>query len=136
MDGALACILSVREKSLKTALVTSSIRKHALAVLDNLAQHSEHGTNLASLFDAMVFGDELTHLKPAPDMYIEALKRLNTAPENGIVLEDSTFGVLAAKAAGLRVIAVPAPHTDGQDFSIADDVASSLNEVLDRNLIA
>jgi beta-phosphoglucomutase-like phosphatase (HAD superfamily) len=84
----------------------------------------------------MVFGDELEHLKPAPDIYIEALKRLNTASKNGIVLEDSTFGVLAAKRAGLRVIAVPGPHTDGQDFSIADEVASSLNEVLERELIS
>ena len=136
MDGALECIVSVKDRSLKTALVTSSIREHALAVLDNLAQHTDHGMDLTSLFDAMVFGDELERLKPAPDIYIEALKRLNTASENGIVLEDSTFGVLSAKAAGLRVIAVPGPHTEGQDFSIADEVASSLQEVLERRLIA
>jgi HAD superfamily hydrolase (TIGR01509 family) len=136
MDGSLECIISVKNRSLKTALVTSSIRRHALAVLDNLARHSDHGTHLTSLFDTMVFGDELEHLKPAPDMYLEALKRLDTAPENAIVLEDSTFGVLAAKAAGLRVIAVPGPHTDGQDFSIADEVASSLHEVLEKKLIA
>jgi len=136
MDGALECIVSVKDRSLKSALVTSSIREHALAVLDNLAQHTDHGTNLGLLFDTMVFGDELEHLKPAPDMYIEALKRLDTVSENGIVLEDSTFGVLSAKAAGLRVIAVPGPHTEGQDFSIADEVASSLKEVLERRLIA
>lgn len=136
MDGALECLTSVKNRSLKTALVTSSIREHALAVLDNLAKHSEHGTHLTSLFDAMVFGDELEHLKPAPDMYIEALKRLETASEHGIVLEDTTFGVLAAKTAGLKVIAVPGPHTDGQDFSIADEVASSLHQVVERNLIA
>jgi HAD superfamily hydrolase (TIGR01509 family) len=136
MDGALECIMEVKNRSLKAALVTSSIRMHALAVLDNLARHTDHGTHLASLFDAMVFGDELEHLKPAPDIYLEAMKRLGTIPEHGIVLEDSTFGVLAAKRAGLRVIAVPGPHTDGQDFGIADEIAASLHEVLDRNLLS
>jgi HAD superfamily hydrolase (TIGR01509 family) len=135
MDGALECILDVKKRSLSTALVTSSIRMHALAVLDNLASHTDHGTHLASLFDTMVFGDELEHLKPAPDIYIEAMKRLGITPEQGIVLEDSTFGVRAARRARLKVIAVPGPHTDGQDFSIADEVAATLHEVLERNLL-
>jgi HAD superfamily hydrolase (TIGR01509 family) len=125
----------MRDRALKTALVTSSIHKHALAVLENLRRHTNHGVDFTALFDAMVFGDELKHVKPAPDMYIEAMQRLSTTAERGIALEDSTFGVLSAKSAGLRVIAVPGPHTGGQDFSMADDVASSLKEVLERRLI-
>jgi beta-phosphoglucomutase-like phosphatase (HAD superfamily) len=135
MEGALDCILSVKEKAIKTALVTSSIREHARAVLENLSQNTNHVEDIASLFDAMVFGDELEHLKPAPDIYFEALRRLHTIPARGIALEDSTFGVLSAKSAGLRVIAVPGPHTEGQDFSMADEVASSLTEVVQRRLI-
>jgi len=136
MDGALDCIYNVKDRAMKSALVTSSIREHALAVLDNLAQHTDHGMDITTLFDAMVFGDELEHLKPAPDIYIEALKRLYILPERGVALEDSAFGVLSAKRAGLSVIAVPGPHTEGQDFSMADKVASSLAEVVERRLIA
>lgn len=136
MYGALDCILDVKERAFKSALVTSSIREHALAVLDNISQHADHERDIAALFDAMVFGDELEHLKPAPDIYIEALQRLTTVAERGVALEDSAFGVLSAKRAGLRVIAVPGPHTEGQDFSMADAVASSLAEVVERRLIA
>jgi len=136
MDGALDCVLHVRGRQYKTALVTSSIREHALAVLENLSKHWNSGREVVSLFNAMVFGDEIEHLKPAPDIYIEALRRVEVPPESGIALEDSEFGVMAARRAGLYVIAVPGPHTSEQSFSTANEIAGSLTEVVKRGLIA
>jgi beta-phosphoglucomutase-like phosphatase (HAD superfamily) len=125
----------VKDRGLKTALVTSSIEENTRAVLRNVSDHEAPDRDLAALFDAMVFGNEIEHLKPSPDIYIEALRRIDTPATHALALEDSSFGVLAAKKAGLRVIAVPGPHTDGQDFVMADEVATSLTDVLERGLI-
>jgi beta-phosphoglucomutase-like phosphatase (HAD superfamily) len=135
MEGALECVLDVKKKKYRTALVTSSIREHAMAVLQNISSRWNSGRDILQLFDVTVFGDEIEHLKPAPDIYLDAMHRLGAAPEAGLALEDSEFGVLAAKRAGLYVIAVPGPHTNSQHFTKADVVADSLTEVLRRGLI-
>ncbi|MGQ9615011.1 MAG: HAD family hydrolase [Spirochaetota bacterium] len=135
MDGALECIVTMRNRGFKTALVTSSLREHSIGVLENISKHSSPGVDIKNLFDIMVFGDEIKELKPAPDIYLEAVKRLKTRPERCIALEDSEAGVASAKAAGLIVIAVPCPHTKEQKFDRADFVVSSLNEVLKLSLL-
>jgi HAD superfamily hydrolase (TIGR01509 family) len=135
MEGALECVQDVKMKKYRTALVTSSIREHAMAVLQNISSRWNSGRDILQFFDATVFGDEIEHLKPAPDIYLEAMRRLGAAPERGLALEDSEFGVLAAKRAGLYVIAVPGPHTNSQQFASADLVADSLTKVLQQGLI-
>lgn len=62
---------------------------------------------LAERFDAIVGGDEVAHGKPAPDIFLEAARKLAVSPANCVVLEDSDNGVRAAHAAGMRVIMVP-----------------------------
>jgi beta-phosphoglucomutase-like phosphatase (HAD superfamily) len=65
-----------------------------------------------------------------------AARRLATDPERCLVVEDSRNGVLAGKAAGMTVAAVPGPTTKGQDFSPADLILPSLEalpKLLDRN---
>ncbi len=129
MEGAIECIRYVRERGLKTALVTSSTKEHSQAVFNNILQNSFLHTSLTNFFDCMVFGDDIENLKPAPDIYMEAIKRLRSTPERGIALEDSEAGVIAAKSAGLKVIAVPGPHTRDQNFNKADRILSSLEDV-------
>ena len=58
-------------------------------------------------FAQVVTSSDVTHAKPAPDIYLLAAQRLGTPPEECIALEDSEFGVRAASAAGMRVIQVP-----------------------------
>jgi len=135
MDGALECIITMRNRGFKTALVTSSLREHSLAVLENISKHSSPGVDIKNLFDIMVFGDEIKELKPAPDIYIEAVARLKTNPERCIALEDSEAGVASAKAAGLIVIAVPCPHTKEQKLEKADLIVPSLHEVLKLSIL-
>ncbi len=67
--------------------------------------------------------------KPAPDLYIGACERLGVDPAWSVALEDSSNGVLAAKRAGMRAVAVPNKITSDYDFSLADVVVRSLEEV-------
>jgi HAD superfamily hydrolase (TIGR01509 family) len=81
------------------------------------------------VFEAIVSAEEVAHPKPAPDIYLEACGRLGVEPPAAVALEDSTSGILAARAAGLTVIAVPQWPT--VDTSAADRVVLSLAELLD-----
>lgn len=64
---------------------------------------------IADLFRATLSSEEVAHGKPAPDVYLEVTRRLGLDPTRCAAIEDSTNGLLAAAAAGLRVIAVPRP---------------------------
>ena len=63
----------------------------------------------ADRFEVTVSSEEVEHGKPAPDVYLEALRRMAVAPGRAAAVEDSTNGILSASAAGLLVIAVPNP---------------------------
>jgi HAD superfamily hydrolase (TIGR01509 family) len=80
------------------------------------------------VFDLIVSG-EGHPAKPAPDGYLIALDKLGVAGHRAVALEDSARGVRAAKAAGLRCVAVPNRITVHNDFSHADLVVSTLAEV-------
>lgn len=62
---------------------------------------------LASLFSTVVSSDDVARGKPAPDVYLEAARRLGVAPSRCLVIEDSRNGVLAGRAAAMRVVLVP-----------------------------
>jgi HAD superfamily hydrolase (TIGR01509 family) len=64
-------------------------------------------TGLEAYFDATVSSEEVAHGKPAPDVYLEVSRRLGVSPTHCAAIEDSTNGLLAARAAGMRVVAVP-----------------------------
>jgi HAD superfamily hydrolase (TIGR01509 family) len=64
-------------------------------------------TGLRPHFRATVSSEEVAHGKPAPDVYMEATRRLDAPPERCVAVEDSTNGIASARAAGLRVVAVP-----------------------------
>ena len=62
-------------------------------------------TGLASLFSSNIFSaTQVTHGKPAPDLYLFAATRMAVAPEDCVVIEDSALGVTAGRAAGMKVI--------------------------------
>ena len=85
---------------------------------------------LMPYFDTMVCRGDAPRIKPAPDLYLEAAKRLDTAPSDCLVIEDSLNGMLAAHKAGMPVIAVPNQLTSVLDFSAAQWQLSSLEDVL------
>ena len=76
-----------------------------------------------ALFTATVSSEEVERGKPAPDVYLEAARRLGVEPTRTAAVEDSHNGMLAAKAAGMRVIAIPNSHfPPGEDALGAADV--------------
>jgi HAD superfamily hydrolase (TIGR01509 family) len=86
---------------------------------------------LAPYFTATVSSEEVPRGKPAPDVYLEAARRLAVAPERCAAVEDSHGGIRAAKAAGMLVIAFPNPTypPDEESLAQADVVIRSLDEL-------
>ncbi len=82
----------------------------------------------AADWDAVVSGEELEHLKPAPDIFLEAARRLGVPPGDCTVIEDACNGVRAAKAAGMYCLAV-ASTFPAEQLEEADCVKSTLADV-------
>ncbi|MFF5369705.1 HAD family hydrolase [Streptomyces sp. NPDC013187] len=79
------------------------------------------GTGLDARLHTVVSADEVAHGKPAPDVFLEAARRLGAAPSDCVVLEDAAPGAAAAHAAGMRCIAVPyvPAQADAPEFATA-----------------
>jgi HAD superfamily hydrolase (TIGR01509 family) len=80
---------------------------------------------VARLFAATVSSEEVARGKPAPDVYLEAARRMDVDPASATAIEDSENGIRSAHAAGLRVLAIPNPH-----FPPAPDALALADEVL------
>ena len=83
------------------------------------------------LFAATVSSEEVARGKPAPDVYLEAARRLGVEPQRAAAVEDSHNGILSARAAGMRVLAIPNAHfpPDDEALAEADAVLDSLAEL-------
>jgi HAD superfamily hydrolase (TIGR01509 family) len=84
---------------------------------------------LLGRFNALVCRGDAPRVKPAPDLYLEAQRRLGLRADEAVAFEDSYNGSIAAVRAGLRCIAVPHALTRGQDFSHCERVVDSLAEI-------
>jgi len=122
IDGALDAVrrLSTRYP---LGLASSSNRTLIDAVLD-LA-------GLTPYFAVTVSSEEVARGKPAPDVYLEAARRLDALPNACVAVEDSHGGIRAAKAAGMRVIVFPNPSypPDAASLELADVIVHSLDEL-------
>lgn len=112
----------IANRQIPWAVATSSPHAHATEILQQLG--------LLAQCRAIAAGDEVTHGKPAPDIYLLAAERLGIAPQNCLALEDSGPGSQAAVNAGMTVIAIPNTQTKTADFSHAHFRYESLNDVL------
>ncbi len=86
---------------------------------------------LTDCFRATVSSEEVEHGKPAPDVYLEAARRLGFPPERCAAVEDSHAGIRSAKAAGMRVVAIPNASypPDEEALGLADVVLESLDQL-------
>jgi len=87
------------------------------------------GLGLAAEFEAIATGHDVERRKPAPDLYLLAAERLGVDPTRCVALEDSMHGIQAARAAGLRVIAIPNSVSEHQDLSPAHARVAHFGEV-------
>ncbi|MEU9889153.1 HAD family phosphatase [Sphaerisporangium sp. NPDC051017] len=99
MPGAMELLGEVRATGLPVALVTSSARVMADAILDGIGRRDH--------FDVIVTGDDVRNYKPDPEPYLMAARLTGVDPAKCVALEDSPNGVAAATAAGCAVVAVP-----------------------------
>jgi HAD superfamily hydrolase (TIGR01509 family) len=88
-------------------------------------------TRLHDVIPVVVSSQEVARGKPAPDVYLEAARRLGVDPNACAAVEDSHNGIRSAKAAGMRVIAIPNPHfpPDAEALELADVVLRSIDEL-------
>ncbi|MCG8342433.1 MAG: HAD family phosphatase [Chlorobiales bacterium] len=92
-------------------------------------EHVLEVLELRERMHAVVTADDVKHVKPEPDIFLKAAKLLDIAPENCLVIEDATNGILAGKAANMTVVALNNPNSGDQDHSRADRVIQCFDEL-------
>ena len=128
MAGVREYVSDAKRLGLLIAIASSSSRAWVLGHLERL--------HLATEWDAVRTSDDVQRTKPAPDLYLAAVEALGVAPREAIAFEDSMNGIAAAKAAGLRCVAVPNALTSGMDLSQADVQLVSLAQMPLEELLA
>ncbi|MGR5145740.1 hexitol phosphatase HxpB [Photobacterium alginatilyticum] len=128
LPGVLEALATCEQLGLKIALASSSPMR--------LIQSTLEALSLESKFSAVLSAEHLRYGKPHPEVYINAADELGVAPQVCIAFEDSVNGLLAAKSAQMKGIAVPEKaYADDARWAIADRKLSSLHEV-NQQLIA
>lgn len=124
--GALELLLDLKQAGIKTALVTMSMRRMALAVAESIP---------FAAFDVVIAGDDVKYGKPHPESYLKAAKSLGVDPADCIAFEDSMTGLNSAAAAGTHAIGVTnlVELTPGNDRRVIDSLvglsSSNLHEL-------
>lgn len=123
LTGSIELLQYLKAKNYPIGLATSS--SHALvdAVLNKL--------KAKSYFQSVVSAEFLQYGKPHPEVFLKCADELATEPKHCLVIEDSVNGVIAGKAAQMRVAAVPdLEHKNDKRFVIADYTVNSLNDII------
>ncbi|HUR40547.1 MAG TPA: HAD-IA family hydrolase [Verrucomicrobiae bacterium] len=121
--GVARLMQEARAAGLRIAIVTSSTRATLRAIL----QHSL-GASLMQEIELMVCGEEVERKKPAPDLYLLALARLDLSARECLAIEDSAAGLAAASAAGVRTVITINDNTAHEQFDRALLVLDTLGE--------
>ncbi len=132
VPGAIELIKELHSHGLKLAIASSSTFEQIQVVVDEF--------KLNPYFTCLSSGAALGKPKPAPDVFLEALRLLDVSPKEAIVIEDSKNGVLASNAASIACVGYLNPHSGKQDLYLAAVVTDSLSalnaaylqQVLDR----
>lgn len=123
MPGAIEVLEYAKSVGLKVGLATSSSSRLMNAVLNKLAlQHA---------FDAAVSAEFMSYGKPHPEVFLVCAQQLSVKPQECVVIEDSVNGVIAAKAAQMKVIAIPdGEHRYQKEFAVANYFCENMQQVL------
>lgn len=121
LPGILQHIDAARSLGLKLGVASSSTRDWVSGHLGRLG--------ILGRFDCVRCRDDVNNAKPAPDLYLAVLDCLGVSAADALAIEDSPNGVIAAKSAGMRCVAIPNSITANLDLSAADLMLRSLAEV-------
>lgn len=112
MPGVITLIKELKEKGFFLAVASSSLKED---IMDNM-----NTFGITECFDAFVSGSECKNGKPDPEIFLKAAEAIGKKPEECVVVEDSTAGVSAAKAARMRCIGYAPEDAIKQDLHLAD----------------
>ncbi|HEX9363756.1 MAG TPA: HAD-IA family hydrolase [Candidatus Dormibacteraeota bacterium] len=121
LPGAREFVAECRRRGLAVAVASGADRVKVAANLREIGLPE-------SSFDAVIDGNQVAHKKPAPDIFLEAGRRLGLAPGACLVIEDAVSGVAAARAAGMRCLALTTSF-EARDLGGADWITSDLAQV-------
>ncbi len=121
LPGIIDLVKKLAQEGFKLAIASSSIPNDIKEVVKAL--------KIRKYFHQLVSGTQVTHPKPAPDIFELALKELGINASEAIVIEDSEFGVQAAKAAGITCVGFLNPNSGKQDLRCADVLLESFEEL-------
>jgi HAD superfamily hydrolase (TIGR01509 family) len=126
MPGILELLEALADDDISSLVASSSSRE----IIEKVLQIHR----IRHFFKDITGGDEVTHSKPAPDIFLDTAAKAGLVPEHCLVIEDSANGIRAARSAGMKVIALPGQHNGEMDLSEASRIVSSLHE-LDAHII-
>jgi len=108
LDGVEPTLRRLQKLGYSMAIATTKIKLHVDRILTKFGWES--------LFEATVGGDEVTSVKPHPDAFLLALKRMNAKPQETLVVGDTINDILAARAVPMKAVAVLYPYADSRDM--------------------
>ena len=121
LDGVEDLIKDLYDNGMQLVLASSSATVTINRVFNRFGLHK--------YFTHIVSGEDFPKSKPHPAIFLRAAELANTPVENCIVIEDSTNGIIAAKAAGIYCIGYDSFHSKLQDYSLADVVITDFKEL-------
>lgn len=119
-EGVRELLLWLRKQGIRTAIASSSPQKR----IHKMEQNCE----LKGHFNIKVSGELFEESKPNPDIYFHTAERLGLKPEECLAIEDSAFGITAAKRAGMRVLAY-LDQRYGMNQQEADHIVHTMNDI-------
>jgi len=122
-EGAREVLARLHGRGFRLGLATSAGRRHVDACLDRFG--------LGDVFEVVLTKDDVSRRKPDPEVYVACLARFGLSRGELVVVEDSIHGVRAARAAGVRCVAIRTAQTPEDALMGADAIISSLGELED-----
>jgi len=123
IEGLFPLLEFLKKNNIQQAIATSSFKDTTEKMMQYL--------KIEDYVDTLVTGQDVEHGKPAPDIFLKAAKQLATLPQDCLVIEDSINGIEAAKAAGMRCVAITS-SLPREMLSKADLIIDRLDDLLEQ----
>jgi HAD superfamily hydrolase (TIGR01509 family) len=121
MQGVRELVNALNEAGIPAAVASSSSAWWITSAVERIG--------MGGKFAAVATGDDVERRKPAPDVYLEAARRVGVDPADVVAIEDSSPGIAAARAAGMATVAIPHWLTASHDLSDADLQVANAGEL-------
>lgn len=120
VSGIIGLLKELHSVKLKLAVASGSPRVLVEYIIDKF--------RISKLFDVVLSADDVVKSKPAPEMFLKAAQRLKCRPEECVVIEDAPNGITAARAAGMKCLAITTTHKK-EELKGADRIIASFDEI-------